>query len=983
MVVGGGIGGIQAALDLAQAGFSVYLVEQRYAIGGTMPILSRTFPSNECSLCNISPRLVECGRKPGVTVMTGTEVLAAEGEPGAFKVRLLEHPRSVLIDRCRACGDCAGVCPVEVPDEFNQGLAKRKAIYQPYPQGFPKAYVVDRTACLECSACEAVCKPEAINRAQKPREIMLDVGAIVLCLGFQPFDPTGLQRYGYGRITNVITSLEFERVLSSGGPSHGRLVMPDGKVPGKIAWVQCVGSRKNSDGQRHCSSVCCMASIKMALAATEQSEVAVEAVIFHQDVRTWGKGYERYYRRARDQGIRFERAAVERVEDAGAGQVRVVFAGEDGKTRYENYDLVVLAVGMQPHDDLPRRLNLKLTEDGFIATGTGSLVTSRPGIYAAGCCTGPKDISGTVTEAAAAASEVAVLLGGARGTNSNNAKHAASERDVRAETPKVGVFVCRCGVNIGGVVDVPQVVSEASKMANVVAAEELTYACSQDSQNYIKEVIRKKGLNRLVIASCSPRTHKFLFQNTLREAGINRYLCEMTNIRDHCAWVHGSEPQKATAKAAGLVRMAVAKARTLEPVEEITGAVVPSALVVGAGAAGLSAALGLAEQGFEVHLVEKSDHLGGYAARTYFDPSVPDLPAFISKLIDRVMTHPLIFAHLQRQVAEVRGHIGNFTSVLDNGDTIKHGVAVLAPGSAEYRGDEYLPGDPDVLTLSEMDSLLGRGKGNSLHNVVFIQCVGSRNETRPYCSRSCCTRSLDLALQVKVQSPACNVYILYRDMMTFGRYEKLYQRARGAGVVFIRFDPEKNKPRVIRNENNLTVSVPDHILRRTLIIDCDKVVLATATVPDDVKALAGLFKVAADSDGYFLEAHHSLRPVDFAAAGIYMCGDAHAPKTLEESILQAKAVAARAGAVLNRGVVEAGGVFARVDPQKCVTCLNCTLICPYNVPVIRERYSEIEPIQCQGCGICVAECPNNAIDLVGYRKDQMAAQVRALLRGEV
>jgi heterodisulfide reductase subunit A2 len=1000
LVIGGGVAGIQASLDLAGSGFKVYLVERQGAIGGTMAGLDKTFPTNDCSMCILSPKLVECGRHLDIEILTNSELTALEGAPGSFNATILQKPRFVDIDRCTGCGDCAAVCPVKVPDAFNRGLSERKAIHRLYEQAYPPAYQIDMDACRRCGLCVRKCAAGAVDLSMEPRTIQVVAGAVIACPGFETFDAGLIANYGYGVYPNVITSMEFERILSASGPTRGNLGRPsDGCMPRRIAWIQCVGSRDiHRVDHNYCSSVCCTYAIKQAVVAREHGCTDLEAAIFHIDMRTHGKGFERYFERAKArQGIRFVRSEIHRIYQDASGGLILRFP-EDGRIREELFDLVVLSVGMvqsEANRTLAARLGVRLEEHGFCDTDPLSpTVTSVPGVFAAGAFTGPRDIPETVMGASAAAAGAAALLSPARHSRTQ-ARTYPEERPLNGGRPRIGVFVCRCGINIGSVVDVTAVKEHAAGLPNVVMAEEALFTCSQDTQRTIRESIERHGLNRVVVAACTPRTHEVLFQETLREAGLNRHLVEMANIRDQCAWVHRDEPVRATQKAKDLVRMAVAKARLLEPLPHTLVDIEQSALVVGAGVAGMVCSAALADQGFPVHLVESSPEPGGNAISIGRTIEGADVGAFVGRLVERVSGDPLITLHTGSRIREAGGFVGSFRSVIEHPDgstvDVRHGVVVIANGADAYRPDAYMYGlDPRVMTLKELAQLITRGDGRiaSCNSLVLVQCVGSRDSDRPWCSRTCCSKSIRTALSVLDANPGARVHILYRDIRTYGLLEKYYLEARERGVRFVHYEP--GNPPVVEaapagGAAGLKVTVTDSILGEEMVIDADLVGLATAIVPGpDAGRLAGLFKVPLDEDGFFMEAHAKLRPVDFSTDGVFVCGLAHGPKAIGESIVQAGAAAARASLVLSRGSIEAGGTVSVIDASKCSGCGTCAELCPFKAVEIdeTERRAVVNEALCKGCGLCASSCRCGAADVRGFTDAEIYAMIGSGAAGE-
>jgi len=849
--------------------------------------------------------------------------------------------------------------------------------------------------CSECLSCVYVCKANAIDHDMVERTETVEVGAVILAPGYQVYNARLSQEFGLGRYPNVVTALQFERLLSASGPTGGHVQRPsDGARPRRIAFLQCVGSRDQT--HNYCSAVCCMYAAKEAIMAKEHTP-NTDVTIFMMDVRAFSKGYEEYYRRAEKRyGVKYVRCRISAVREDPLTRNLIVryWSSDDGQLVEAEFDLVVLSVGMEVSDAvkrLARDLGIELDPYGFCHTALfDPLQTSRPGIYVAGPFHEPKDIPETVIEASGAAAAAARHLAPARHTLTRRIGYPP-ERDIRGETPRIGVFVCHCGTNIGGYLDVPGVAEYARSLPGVVHAEDNLYTCSQDSIKQIIARIRELGLNRVVVASCSPRTHEPLFQDALRQAGLNPYLFEMANIRNQCSWVHSDDWEVATEKAKALVRMAVARAATLEPLTPIETPVTQAALVIGGGVAGMTAALTLADQGYPVHLVERSPELGGNLRHIRALQDGSDPQAYLHDLIARVSAHPLIQIHTRSALVETNGFVGNFTSRLRGADgsetEVEHGVIIVATGGQEYRGNDYGYGsDPRILTQQEFESryLAGLGDLRGLPaSVVMIQCIGPAER---YCSRICCTVALKNALRLKALRPDARVTILYRDLRVYGKKEALYTQARQAGVLFIRYD-DAHRPEVTAGDR-LRVRARDPILGIDLELTPDLLVLSMPVVPaEGTQELAHVLKVPVDADGFFLEAHVKLRPVDFASEGIFMAGLAHYPKLLDESIAQAQAAAARAATLLSHATRSAGGSVAQVDPAKCTGCLTCVRLCPFDVPVIRPDLvgvggiagaAYIEPALCQGCGICASECPAQAIQVLHYKNEQIAIKVRSL-----
>ena len=1002
MIVGGGISGIQAALDLAETGFKVYLVDKSPAIGGKMSQLDKTFPTNDCSMCIESPKFIECSRHPNIEILTYTEVERVEGEAGEFMVTLTKKPRYIIEEKCTGCTVCVEYCPVQVPDPYNQNLSLNKAIHIYFSQAVPLITYVDPNTCLylqdeKCTICQGVCKNDAIDLDQKPERLEIEVGAIILAPGYEVFDPRPRGDYGYGIFENVVTSMDYERILCSTGPYDGEILRPsDGKHPHKIAWIQCVGSRQVIEGgNSYCSGVCCAYTQKQVILSKDH-HADLDATIFHNDIRAFGKDFERFYQRAENlPDVRFIRSYVSiGREIPETKNVTIRYSTFDEGVKEEEFDMVVLSVGLAPPKDaldLAQKFGIELNQHQFcLNKTTNPIETSRPGIFVSGAFQGPIDIPESVVTASGADALCSQFLAYRRGDLAKDRVYPP-ERDVSGEDPKVGVFVCHCGANIGRVVDVPDVVEYAKTLPGVVHAQESLFACSTDNAQQISDTIREKGLNRVVVAACTPRTHEPLFRDTCREGGINQYFYEMANIREHCSWVHSKESKKATQKAKEIVRMSVARSTRLEPLEEFDLPVNKNCLVVGGGVAGMTSSLSLANQGFQVYLVEKASELGGMARNLYYTLEGMDVQGHVKDLIRQVYRHPSIHVSHDAKILDVSGYIGNFNTKIESEGRIKkipHGAAIIATGAQEYKPTEYLYGENEnVVTSVELESMIV-GQDERLKNcqsLVMIQCVGCRNEERNYCSRVCCGHSIKNALELRAMNPDMDIYILYRDMRSYGFKEDFYREAAEKNIRFVRYTVD-DKPEVEAVEEGgrqmLQVTVTDHVLGDQLLLDADILQLAAAVVPSKTSAdVAKLFKVAMNPDGFFQEAHVKLRPVDFAADGIFLCGTAHYPKHINETISQAYGAAGRAATVLTKDSVTASGAICEVNEDACEACGACISLCAYDAIEFADtpkgKKARVNPILCKGDGLCNTRCPTGAIYLKHFTNEEILCQIDA------
>jgi heterodisulfide reductase subunit A2 len=910
------------------------------------------------------------------------------------------RPRYIDPDKCTACGMCTQYCPRHLVDDYNEGLALTRPIHIDYPQAVPASYFIDPEVCLHlkhgtCKICVPVCQSKAIDFSQQPEDREVKVGAVIMAPGFGRVPDSVLAKYSYGRHPDVVTSLEFERLLCASGPFEGELLrLSDRQHPKKIAFIQCVGSRDLGCDNGYCSSVCCMYAIKEALVAKEH-EPDLEITIYYMDMRTQGKGFDAARTRAEAKGIKFVRARVADVMPWDK-QLKLTYSTLEGGHYFEAYDMVVLSVGLDaPRDavNLAKVAGFALNNYDFCQTSTfDPLQTSQAGVLVAGAFQGPKDIPESVTQSSAAAGLVSALTKQDRGKGFVVKEYPEEQQLGDDEEVRIGVFVCHCGVNIAGVVDVPDVDQYVEGMEGVVYHAQSLYSCSQDAQEVLKQKIKEHRLNRVVIAACSPRTHEPLFQETLKDAGLNRCLFEMVNIRDQCSWVHANEPFAATAKSKDLVRMGIAKARHIKPLPEQTVPVIDKAVVIGGGIAGMTAALNLAEQGFATALVEREGQLGGHLRDAHYTLQGDEVGKTLQSLINKVQKHKNIELYTNTELVQINGYVGNFSSQLksaqgkDRETTIDHGVVVIASGGREHRPEKVLQApikySAKVVTQSELEKrLAGRVKNRAPGSVVMIQCAGSRGDDLAYCSKKCCNDAVKNALKIKDINPESQVVVLYRDLRTYGYAEDAYREAREKGVLFIPYSLE-NMPRLSAAGKAPKVSFYDPILRDDVALSPDLLVLSTGIVPHGTDELSKLLKVPVNQDKFYLEAHVKLRPVELPVSGVYVCGLAHSPQPVEEIIVQAQAAAAKAAIPLVKGHVSVEPTVSTVDQELCIGCGLCEALCPYKAirtfkDENKKRKAETITASCKGCGICASHCPVFAISMGGFTDEQISAQIEA------
>jgi heterodisulfide reductase subunit A len=978
LVIGGGITGIQASLDLANAGSKVVLVEKEPSIGGKMAALDKNFPTLDCSICIEAPKMSEVVNNANIEVLALAEVAKVEGQAGNFEVTINQKPRYVTSE-CTRCNECVPVCPQTLKNEFDEGMAARKAIYTPFEQAEPGCYIIDVKHCLNeppnylpCIRCMEACPPNCIDFNMAEKSLTRNVAAIIIATGFDMLDPALLSDYGYGDHPDILTSLEFERLLQASGPSKGEILRPSDRVtPENLLFVLCVGSRDRRFC-KYCSRVCCMYSIKEAVQAIDHGIKNV--TVLYMDIRAYGKGFDEFYQRSRQEGVRYVRGKPARITGDGK-TIRAQFENtDDGRIEERNFDMVILAPAMIPSrglDKLAGVLGVDIDEDGFIKASekNGDLIaTTREGIFAAGCCAGPKDIADSVTEA-----------GGAASYSLNYVAVKTWPQELKVEPiestspPKIGVFLCDCGSNIAGVVNVPEVLEYTRTLEGVEHAERVHFACATNTQELMSRTIREKKLNRLVVAACSPQTHGHTFQRVASRAGLNPYLLEMANVRNQSSWVHKKYPKEATEKAKDLVSMSVQKAKKLKPLKTVTVPVVQRALVVGGGIAGMTSATNLAKQGFETHLVERRGELGGTLLNlTELAPSGLDARELI-KTKEREMLDAGVQVHKGTSVETVSGFVGNFNVHLTDHMTLDVGSVVLATGAEPYHATEFDHGyHPDVITSLDLERLMIDLKGK---RVTIVACVGSRNETRG-CSRFCCQTMLTQAVRLRDQGN--RVRVLYKDMRTFTRFaEEAYEEAARKGVQFFQFSQDMPPEKAVAYQNGQAI-LHDELSGLDVAIPTDLLVLNVGVSPAPESTIAQQLRVSRDSEGFLLESHPKLGPVETAISGVFLAGTVQGAKDVRESVAQALAASSKAAKVLSRPQIEQEPLAAVVNLNKCTFCARCITVCPYSAIRGEVRKSlEIVQAMCMGCGACAAECAVDAIETPGFTDDQLLAQIDA------
>ncbi|OQY24741.1 MAG: hypothetical protein B6I35_00810 [Anaerolineaceae bacterium 4572_32.2] len=991
LVVGAGIGGMQSALLLAEAGHKVYLLDSAPGIGGSMHLLDLTFPTNSCGLCLMLPGraaycpTIECDLHRNIEILSYAEVMGVEGELGNFTVTVRNKPRYVHVEACNNCGLCVDVCPVERPDRYEGDLHSGKAIYRPPTRAIPPAYVIDMDYCTRCGKCVEVCPVEAIELEMEESESQVNVGAIILSPGFEPFDARLKGEYGFGHYDNVLTSLQFERMVSYSGSTGADIARPsDGQTPKRVAFIQCVGSRDDAIGCGYCSSVCCMHTAKQ-VAVAKRLRPDLDVTVFFMDIRAHGKDFDEYFDRVESlDGVHYRRSIVSSVHQyQQTRNLKLNCVAEDGSLRDEDFDMVVLAVGFAPPVDaqqLGQSLGIELNQYGFGVTDTFTPTEStRPGILVSGAFREPKDIPETVVEASAAAASAARLLGSSL---DEEKVERIDEKEVdELAWPRVGVFLCDCRGEIGGVIDLEALTAHTRGLRDVALVQSLDNACLAGGAEQIIQAVEEHELNRVVIAGCAARLYQTEFEKMMRRAGLNPGLLERINLRGEVAWVHSNG--NGAGKAKELVEMGVASVRLSQPQQQATKEMSQRALVIGGGLAGLTAASSLAEMGHEVDLVEQSAELGGQLRNTRYTLEEDDPGAALSALIEQVEGKERVHIYKEAQVEAVSGGVGQYQTTValpDGKETLEHGAIIVATGGREVAPTEYLYGqDERVVTQRELEHRITNPESPIPNTVVMIQCVGSREPERPYCSRVCCSKSVANALKIKKQNPQANVFVLYREMRTYGFREDYYREARSQGVTFLRYELP-DKPQVSMDGDSLTISLKEPITGEEVVISADLLALSVGIEPNDNRPLADLLDLPLDKNGFFQEEYPKMRPLDFTKRGIFMCGLAHSPRFADESIAQAQGAAMRAASLLAQKKLEAPTTVAQVNTRLCSACGLCVEACPYGARVLESGapYAEVIDVLCQGCGACAAACPNKATQQVGSFAPQVYQMLDAV-----
>ena len=1024
LVIGGGVAGIQISLDLTELGFKVYLVERTPSIGGRMAQLDKTFPTLDCSLCILAPKMVEVFRNQNIELMTYHEVFKVTGEPGNFTASILKKPRYIDEEKCKGCGECAVKCPkITAPNPFEMNIGKRKSVYIPFPQAVPPIYLIDDQMCLYltkgvCQICKKTCPADAIDFEQKPQEFDIKIGAVVVATGFEMPAEKLSSRWGY-RFQNVVSGLEYERILCASGPFEGHVMrLSDEQEPEVIAFIQCAGSRDLHEDVPFCSSVCCTYTAKQAIITQEHSKNS-SCFVFRHDIRAYGKNFYEFTQRAQEEyGVKYFQSKISMIEeDPETNDLIIRYEDlKSGEFKEFRANMVVLQSPLVPSKgvkELSEALDIKLDKYNFFQEKSyfEKLNSSRDGVFLCGFCQGPMDIPETVADASGVAAQIADLLSSVKYTQVKDKVFDIAEKTVKlTDEPRIGVMICHCGINIGNYVDIPAAAEYVKTLPNVIVCEANLYSCSSDSQIRIKELITEHNLNRFIVASCTPRTHESLFQETCQEAGLNKYLFELVNIRDQCSWVHMNEKEAATEKAIDLIRMHISKSRLLQPQMEHKIDITHTSLVIGGGISGMTAALNTANQGFKTYLIEKEKELGGNLKNlNVLYPVHKNASELLSETKEKVEKNGNIQVFLNAKIKNIKGYVGNYDVSIENSEgnveELKIGTIIVATGGKELKPAglfEYNDKNNNIITQMELEQKLKEKDKSWLDNVkriTIILCVNARQkEGITYCSNTCCATSIKNVKILKELKPELEIIVIYRDLQMAKKEFEEYYRERRKDAMFLRYDLD-GLPEITKKGNKpekYGINLFDTNLQDNIEFESDLIVLTTPMVPaDNLKELAMMLKVPLDKNGFFLEAHVKLRPLDFATDGIFLCGCAQWPKNIQDSISQANGAAGRASRFLSAEKITTSGLVAAVIPEKCIGCGKCVDVCPYNAISLSEEIKEYEDITmtikkssinsalCKGCGTCAATCPVGAISVKHYDFNQINTMLDSYLLDKI